>query len=229
MSAGLRLLTSGAAPEDAVLIRSGPLLAASAADWLGGGGSQGLQTLAAALYGCVPGIAAGAQAQETQAGSASDPAADGALAAVVYQAASIIDELATKLAGIEHALDEQAHTASRYGVRIGTDRRPPPAFAVPPGDSAAATERYWTHVYAQAHAQATADARGAGHQAVLQLTELQARLAPPRPSLGPSAAAAAGSLTIGQFLTGLSRYLGLGQVTGPTAAAARATARQETG
>ena len=227
MSAGLRVLTSGAAPEDAVLIRSGPLLAASAADWLGGD-SQGLQALAVALYGSVPALAAGAQAEDGQAGP-SDAAAAGALAAVVYQAASIIDDLATQLAAIENALDEQAHAASRYGVRIGTDRRPPPAFAVPPGDSAAATERYWTHVYAHAHAQATADARRAVQQAVLQLTELQARLAPPRPSLGPSAAAAAGSLTIGQFLAGLSRYLEPGPVTGQSAAAARATAHQETG
>jgi len=227
MSAGLRVLTSGAAPEDAALIRSGPLLAASAADWLGGG-SQGLQALAAALYGSVPALAAGAQAEDGQAGQ-SDPAAAGALAAVVYQAASIIDDLATKLAAIENALEEQAHTASRYGVRIGTDRRPPPAFAVPPGDSAAATERYWTHLYQQAHAQATADAHRAGEHAVRQFTELQARLAPPRPSLGPPAAAAAGNLTIGQFLAGLSRYLGSGPVTGQPATTARATARQETG
>jgi hypothetical protein len=206
VSGGLRVLTSGAAAEDAVLTRSGPLLAVSAGDWLGGGGIGGLRALAATLYGSVPAIAAGAQAEDGQAGQG-DPAAGGALAAVAYQAASIIDDLATELAGIGDALEEQAHTASRYGVRIGTDRRPPPALAVPPGDAAAATERYWTLIYQRAHAQAAADADGARQQAVRQLAELRARLAPPRSSLGPSAAAATGSLTIGQFLTGLCRYL----------------------
>jgi hypothetical protein len=197
------VLTSGAAAEDAVMIRSGPLQGASAADWLGEG-IDGARALAAALYGCVPAIAAGPHAPDKQAGQGQDPA--GPLAAVVYQAASIVDDLATELARVEGALEEQAHTASRYGVRIGTDGRPPPAFAGPPADSGAASERHWTLAYQEAYAQATADAARAGQQAARRLTELHATLAPARPSRGRSAAAP-GSLTIGQFLTGLSSHL----------------------
>jgi hypothetical protein len=199
-----RVLTSGAAAEDAVMTRSGPLRAASAADWLGGG-SAGAQALAAALYGCVPAIAAGPHAADQQAGQGQDPTDP--LAAVVYQAASIVDDLATELARIEDALEEQAHTASRYGVRIGTDRRPPPASAGPPADSGAASEQHWTLAYHEAYAQATADEHRARQQAARRLTELHGTLAPPRPSPGLSAAAP-GSLTIGQLLTALSSHLG---------------------
>lgn len=205
MSHGFRMLTSGAAAEDAAMIRTGPLQAASAADWLGGGGLDGARALAAALYGCVPAIAAGPHAPDKQAGQAKDSGPTGPLAAVVYQAASVVDDLATELARIDGALDEQAHTASRYGVRIGTDRRPPPAFAAPPTDSGAASEQHWTLAYQEAYAQATADAHRARQQAARRLAELHATLAPPRPSRGPSAAA--GSLTIGQLLVGLSSQL----------------------
>jgi len=207
VSRGFRLLTSGAAAEDAVMIRSGPLLAASAADWLGDGGLHGARALAAALYGCVPVIAAGPHAPDKQAGQARDPGPTGPLAAVVYQAASVVDDLATELARIDGALDEQAHTASRYGVRIGIDRRPPPAFAGPSADSRSASEQHWTLAYQEAYAQATADAHRARQQAARRLAELHAALAPPRPSRGPSAAAR-GSLTIGQLLAGLSSQLG---------------------
>jgi len=188
------------------MIRTGPLLAASAADWLGGGSGDGVQALAAALYGCVPAIAAGPHAPDKQAGRATDPEPAGPLAAVVYQAASIVDDLAAELARIEGALDEQAHTASRYGVRIGIDRRPPPAFAGPPADSGAASEQHWTLAYQEAYAQATADAHRARQQAARRLAELRGTLAPSRPSRGPSAAAT-GSLTIGQLLAGLSTHL----------------------
>ena len=207
MSRRFRVLTSGAAAEDAVMIRSGPLLAASAADWLGGGGLDGARALAAALYGCVPVIAAGPHAPDKQAGQAKDSGPTGPLAAVVYQAASVVDDLATELARIDGTLDEQAHTASRYGVRIGINRRPPPAFAGPSADSRSASEQHWTLAYQEAYAQATADAHRARQQAARRLAELHAALAPPRPSRGPSAAAR-GSLTIGQLLAGLSSQLG---------------------
>jgi hypothetical protein len=199
------VLTSGAAAEDAVMIRSGPLQAASAADWLGGGGADGVQALAAALYGCVPAIAVGPHAPDKQAQQAKDSGPAGPLAAVVYQAASVVDDLATELARIERALEEQAHTASRYGVRIGIDRRPPPAFAAPTANSGAASEQHWTLAYREAYAQATADAHRARQQAARRLTELHATLVPPRPSRGPSAAP--GGLTVGQLLTGLSSHL----------------------
>jgi hypothetical protein len=214
VSRGFRVLTSGVAAGDAVMIRSGPLLAASAADWLGGGGREGLQALAAALYGCVPAIAAGPHAPDKQAGQADDPGPAAPLAAVVYQAASIVDALATELARIEGVLDEQAHTASRYGVRIGTDRRPPPAFAGPPADSGAASEQHWTLAYQEAYAQAAAEAHRASQQAARRLADLHATLAPPRPSRGPSAAP--GSLTIGQLLAGLTS-----QLAGPAGAPER--------
>jgi len=205
VSRGFRVLTSGAAAEDAVMVRSGPLLAASTADWLGGG-LGGARALAAALYGCVPAIAAGPHAPDKQAGQARDSGPTGPLAAVVYQAASVVDDLATELARIDGALDEQAHTASRYGVRIGIDRRPPPAFAAPPADSGSASEQHWTLAYQEAYAQSTADAYRARQQAARRLAELHAALAPPRPSHGPPAAAP-GSLTIGQLLAGLSSQL----------------------
>jgi hypothetical protein len=215
VSRGFRVLTSGVAAGDAVMIRSGPLLAASPVDWLGGGGREGLQALAAALYGCVPAIAAGPHAPDKQAGQADDPGPAGPLAAVVYQAASIVDALATELARIEGALDEQAHTASRYGVRIGIDRRPPPAFAGPPADSGAASEQHWTLAYQEAYAQATAEAHRARQQAARRLADLHATLAPPRPSRGASAAVQ-GSLTIGQLLVGLTS-----QLAGPASAPER--------
>ena len=205
MNRGLRVLTSGAAAEDAVMIRSGPLRAASATDWLGGGGLHGVQLLAAALYGCVPVIAAGVHAPDKQPEPA-DRGPTGPLAGVVYQAASIIDALATELARIDGALEEQAHTASRYGVRIGTDRRPPPAFAGPPADSGAASEQHWTLAYHEAYAQATAEKYRARQLAAQRLAELRATLAPPRSPRSPSADTT-GNLTIGQLLSGLSTQL----------------------
>ena len=187
------------------MIRTGPLLAASAADWLGGGPGSA-RALAATLYGCVPAIAAGPHAPDKQTGQAKDAGPAGPLAAVVYQAASVVDDLATELARIDGALEEQAHTASRYGVKIGTDRRPPPAFAGPPADSGSASEQHWTLAYQEAYAQATADAHRARQRAARRLAELHATLAPPRPSRDPTAAAP-GRLTIGQFLASLTTQL----------------------
>lgn len=203
MSGGFRLLTSDAPAEDAVLISSRPLLAASAGDWLDGGDVGGLRSLAVTLYGCVPVITDGPQAGgDRQVSQLTDPA--DSLAGVICRAASIIDDLAAGLTRIENDLEDQAHTAARYGVRIGTDRRPPPAVAVPSAGPGPASEQHWTLTYQRAYAQATADAQRARQQAARQLADLHATLAPPRPSPGPRAA---GSLTIGQFLTGLSSYL----------------------
>jgi hypothetical protein len=188
---GFQVLTSAAPAEDAVMAGSGPLLAASARDWLRGGDTAGLRSLAATLYG--------------QAGQLADRATAGPLVAVICTVAVIVDNLASALARIENALEDQAHTASRYGVRIGTDRLPPPAWRVPPGDAAAASELHWTLGYQRAHAQAMADAQRARQQAARRLAELHATLAPPRQSPRPPAATA--GLTIGQFLTGLSGAL----------------------
>jgi hypothetical protein len=193
------VLTSDAPGQDAVMITSGPLLAASARDWLGGGGVAGLRSLAAALYDCAPAVAEGPRA-----GQPAGPAEPGPLAAAICRAASIVDDLAAGLTRIENDLDDQAHTAARYGVRIGTDRRPPPVVAGPPAGAGAASEQHWALTYQRAYAQAVGDAQRARQQAARRLAELHATLAPPRGSPGPPAA---GRLTIGQFLTGLSGYL----------------------
>jgi hypothetical protein len=190
-SGGFQVLTSEAPAQDAVMIGSGRWLAASARDWLRGGDIAGLRSLAATLFG--------------QAGQLADRATAGPLVAMICTVAVIVDNLASALAGIENALEDQAHTASRYGVRIGTDRLPPPAWQVPPGDAAAASELHWTLGYQRAHAQAMAEARRARQQAARRLAELHATLGPPRQS--PHPPAAAGGLTIGQFLTGLSGAL----------------------
>jgi hypothetical protein len=102
-----------------------------------------------------------------------------AAAAVIGQASSILDELAAELAAIYDALDEQAHTASRYGVKIGTDGRPPPVLAGSPADAAAASERHWALAYRQAFEQAVADARQARRHAASQLTDLCATISGP--------------------------------------------------
>ncbi len=207
MSGGFRLLTSDAPAADAVLVSSGPLLAASAGDWLGGGDVASLRSLAVTLYACVPVIADGPQAGgDRQVSQLTDPA--GSLAGVIRRAASIIDDLAAGLTRIENDLEDQAHTASRYGVRIGTDRRPPPVVAVPSAESGAVSEQHWTLTYQRAYAQAAADAQRARQQAAGRLTDLHATLAPARPSLvRPAPTAAATGLTIGQFVTGLSGAL----------------------
>lgn len=200
MSGGFRLLTSDAPAEDAVLISSRPLLAASAGDWLDGGDVGGLRSLAVTLYGCVPVITDGPQAGgDRQVSQLTDPA--DSLAGVICRAASIIDDLAAGLTRIENDLEDQAHTAARYGVRIGTDRRPPPAVAVPSAGAGAASEQHWTLTYQRAYAQAAQDAQRARQHAARLLSELHATLAPPRQPR------AAGGLTIGQLLTGLSSYL----------------------
>ncbi len=190
---GFRVLTSGAPAEDAVMMRSGPLLAASARDWLGGGDIAGLRSLAATLYG--------------QAAQLANRATAGPLVAVICTVAGTVDNLASALSGIENVLEDQAYTASRYGVMVGTDRLPPPSPGGTPGDAAAASELHWTLRYQRAHAQAMSDAQRARQQAGRRLTELHATLAPPRQSPGGPAMAAADSLTIGQFLTGLSDVL----------------------
>jgi hypothetical protein len=202
VSGGFRVLASGPPAADEV-ISSGPLLSGSDGDWPGAGDVAGLRSLASALYGCVPAIADGPHA---------DPATTGPLAAVIRRAASVIDDLAAGLTRIEKDLDDQAHTVSRYGVRIGTDRRPPPVVAVPPAEAGLASEQHWALTYQRAYAQATAEAQQARRQAARQLAELHATLAPPRASSGPPAV---GSLTIGQFLTSLSSYLSRWAGSGP--------------
>ena len=186
------------------MISSGPLLAASPRDWLGAGDIAGVRSLAATLHDCAQAVAGGQRARDGQAGQLTDPAPASPLAAVICRAASIVEDLSAGLTRIEHDLEDQAHTASRYGVRIGTDLRPPPAVAVPAAGVGGASEQHWALAYQRAYARAAADAQRGRQQAARQLAELHATLAPPRQPPGPCAA---GRLTIGQFLTGLSGYL----------------------
>ncbi len=113
-----------------------------------GGDIDGLRTLATTLYGCVP------------------------------EAAGIIDGLAAELAKFENALEEKAYVASRYGVKIGMDRRPPPVCAGPAADATAASEQYWALVYRQGYEQATVQVRHARQQAARQLMDLYTTMEP---------------------------------------------------
>lgn len=99
------------------------------------------------------------------------------LAAVVVQAAAIIDGLAVDLAAIENALEEEAYVASRYGVTIGTDGQPPP---VPPEPDIDLSGRHWLLAYKLAHERAMADVQQARQQAVRQLTRLYEQVMPSR-------------------------------------------------
>ncbi|MBV9207436.1 MAG: hypothetical protein JO037_19010 [Actinobacteria bacterium] len=102
-----------------------------------------------------------------------------ALAGVLGEMACIVDGLAADLARIGSALTEAAYTASRYGVNIGADGRPPPVPCGPPASAAAASERHWALSYRRAWERAAADAQHAGQRAVSQLTDLCARTEAP--------------------------------------------------
>jgi uncharacterized protein YukE len=163
-----------------------------AAEWVGGD-IRGLHALATTMYEYLPEIAGVTTVLDQEVSQLTGgepgwhgPAADAftaawrrdadsakALAAVIGQAARVIGGLAVELAVIEKALEEEAHTAARYGVRIGTDGRPPPLpYAGPPDSAAEASERHWARAYRQAYEQAMADARRARTQAAGRLREL---------------------------------------------------------
>ncbi len=204
----LMLEAIGALPAQ----QSASSLAPFAKDWVGGDIS-GWQALATTLYGYEPDITgtvtalngqvsqltAGGEGRPGPAASAfttawrRDSITADALAAVIGQTASIVDRLAAELAMIENALQEEAYAASRYGVKIGTDGRPPPVSAGPPADPAAASEQHWALTYQQVHEQAMADARQARQQAASQLMDLYAMIGPPQRPLGTSGLPEAGS------------------------------------
>ncbi len=127
-----------------------------------GGDIGALRALATTLYGCMP------------------------------EAAGIIDGLAAELAKVENALEEKAYVASRYGVKIGTDGRPPPVSAGPAADVTAASEQHWALVYRQVYEQAMVQVRHARQQAARQLMDLYTKLessqqCPPHQALGSQA------------------------------------------
>lgn len=127
-----------------------------------GGGPAGLQGLATALSGLA-----------AQAG-ATISTRDRPGAHLAGLAASVVDGLAADLAMIESALADAAHAASRYGVTIGTDGRPPPVPAGPAADASAASEQHWALAYRQAYERAMAEAQQARQHAASQLMALHA-------------------------------------------------------
>lgn len=162
-----------------------------AAEWVGGD-IRGLHALAATMYEYLPEIAGvttvlhqevslltggepgwhGSAAEAFTAAWRRDADAAEALAAVIGQTARVIGDLAVELAVIEKALEEEAHTAARYGVKIGTDGRPPPRPGGPLRRAAEASERHWARAYRQAYEQAMADAQQARKQAAGRLRDL---------------------------------------------------------
>lgn len=170
------------------------VLASYTEEWVGGD-IRGLHALATTLYGYLPemtGITAaldrevsdltGGHGWRGPAASAfttawrRDAVAVDALAVAIARTAAVIDGLAVRLATIEKALEEEAHTAARYGVAIGTDGRPPPEPAGPPASSAQASERHWARAYRQAYRRAMTDARQARRQAASTLRDLYASI-----------------------------------------------------
>jgi hypothetical protein len=172
--------------------RSASSLATFAEDWMDGD-IHGLRALADALYGHafqITDVMAVLDQQVSRLTGKGWPAepmfasswrresvAAEALAALIVQAAAIVDGLAVELAAIENALEEEAYVASRYGVRIGTDGQPPPVLDGPQADS---SERNWTVAYKMAHERATQDAQQARRQAADRLTYLYEQIRPPR-------------------------------------------------
>ena len=173
---------------------SASALASCAEEWVGGD-IRGLHALATTLYGYLPRIAGvitalnqevsqltgdhgwrGPAASAFTAAWHRDAVAADTLAVAIAQTAAVVDGLAVRLATIEKALEEQAYTAARYGVTIGTDGRPPPAPVRPPAGAAAASERHWARAYRQAYEQALADARQARQQAAITLRSLYAAI-----------------------------------------------------
>jgi hypothetical protein len=134
-----------------------------------------------------------------------------ALAVLIGRAASIVDALAVELATIENALEEQAHAAARYGVKIGTDGRPPPVFADPPADppadpaadpaasAAAASERHWALSYRQEYEQARADAQQARQGAAIKLMDLCTMIGPLRPPFAASSSAVSANGSVSEL------------------------------
>jgi hypothetical protein len=108
------------------------------------------------------------------------------ITAVIGRAAGIIGGLAAELALIETALEEQAYAASRYGVNIGTDGRPPPVSAGDAADATTASTQHWALAYRHLYDQAMAEAQQARQQATRQLMDLCTKVESPRQALATS-------------------------------------------
>ena len=219
--------------------RSASSLASFTAEWLGAD-IRGLHALAAALYGYLPdvtGVTAALNREVSQLAGGDegwrgpvasafaaawrrDAAAVEALAQVIGQTADVVDDLAVELAVIEKKLEEEAHVAGRYGVRIGVDGRPPPAPGGQPGDAAEASERHWARTYRRAYDRAIADAQQARDQAAGRLRDLYATITPgreppARPVVGGPAGSIAGVTAAAVAQPGCSRRPEYRVITGP--------------
>lgn len=131
-------------------------------DWVDGD-IDGLRALATALGDLAAEVGATGDRQAAQ---------------LIGLTAGIVDGLAVELAMIETALEEAAHAASRYGVAIGTDGRPPPVSAGPAVDVSAANEQHWALAYRRAYERAMAAAQQARRHAASQVISLRARIEP---------------------------------------------------
>jgi hypothetical protein len=134
------------------------------------GGLQGLATTLSGLAPVLSGLAPVLSGLAAEAGATRNRP----VAQLASLAASIVDGLAADLAMIESALADAAHAASRYGVTIGTDGRPPPVSARPAADATAASEQHWALAYRQAYERAMAEAQQARQRAARQLMALYA-------------------------------------------------------
>jgi hypothetical protein len=119
---------------------------------------------------------------------AQDPVTVDSLATVIGRAAGIVNGLAAELAEIQNALEQEAHTASRYGVKIGIDGQPPPVLAGLQADAAARSEQHWALTYQKVFEQARAEARRARQRAASQLMDLSATIGAGQVAHWPSGA-----------------------------------------
>ncbi len=100
------------------------------------------------------------------------PSTVDSLATVIGCAAGIVNGLAAELAEIQNALEQAAHTASRYGVKIGIDGQPPPVLPGPQADAAAMSEQHWALAYQKVFEQAEAEEGQARARAASRLMDL---------------------------------------------------------
>ncbi|HEX6507273.1 MAG TPA: hypothetical protein VF221_06545 [Chloroflexota bacterium] len=210
--------------------------------WVGGD-IYGLQALADTLSGYVPKIADTIRPAELQVRSivttngwqgtaaasfarawARDEAMAAALSVFIGDAATIINELAVTLAGIENALEEAAYQANQAGVPVGSDGTLAPAELTP-------SQQQTAVAYQSFRQECLSDARKARTQAASALNSLYQQADPSSRNLD------GGEWTsISDYLRGLlalptsyRRYVeGKLPDVKKTAAAARAAAREET-
>jgi hypothetical protein len=160
-------------------------LAAFSYDWVGGD-IRGLQGVAQTLYAYVPRVqdlagrlsvvarnltGDGPGGWQGKAASAFTAAwreqamTAAALEEYVTAVAAIIDGLAVELSQIENALEQQAYTVSKHGVRIGTD-------GTVEGYSGGVQGLEWAEAYLKIREQALSEATSARQAATRQLYSL---------------------------------------------------------